>query len=157
MGPLIDVAVFLGVSSGAHGAGRPQRHKIPSHAEPLAPELPSAPSAATGLEFIDRHNAISLEVAHPFERGAARERVNQLLQFWREAYGVRSEWRGDRVFMQGTVRGVHINAVFDVADDVVTALARDPGWFWRARAHAYVEWMLKKYLHPTYQEPRGGW
>jgi hypothetical protein len=106
---------------------------------------------------IDRDNAISLEVPHPFARAAARERVSQLLQFWREAYGVVSEWRGDRVFMHGHVHGVSIHALFDVSDGVVFAVARDPGWFWRARAQSYVEWMLRKYLHPTYQEPAEGW
>jgi len=110
-----------------------------------------------GLAETERLHAIALEVPHHFERRAARERVTQLLQFWREAYGVVSEWRGDRVLMHGSVRGVAIDALFDVADGSVLAVARDPGWFWRARAHAYVEWMLRKYLHPTYQEPRDGW
>jgi hypothetical protein len=110
-----------------------------------------------GLAETERLHAIALEVPHHFERRAARERVTQLLQFWREAYGVVSEWRGDRVLMHGSVRGVSIDALFDVADGSVFAVARDPGWFWRARAHAYVEWMLRKYLHPTYQEPRDGW
>lgn len=110
-----------------------------------------------GLAETERLHAIALEVPHHFERRAARERVTQLLQFWREAYGVVSEWRGDRVLMHGSVRGVSIDALFDVADGSVLAVARDPGWFWRARAHAYVEWMLRKYLHPTYQEPRDGW
>jgi len=117
---------------------------------------PAALAAGRQLE-LERGNDISLEVPHAFERPAARERVMQLLQFWRQAYGVVSEWRGDLVSIHGRVHGVAIHALFEVSDSAVFAVARDPGWFWRAHAHSYVERMLKKYLHPTYQEPAGGW
>ena len=117
---------------------------------------PAALAAGQQLE-LDSGNGISLEVPHAFERAAARERVSQLLQFWREAYGVVSEWRGDLVSIHGRVHGVAIHALFEVSDGAVFAVARDPGWFWRAHAHSYVERMLKKYLHPTYQERAGGW
>lgn len=119
--------------------------------DPLPPE-----AAPTALE-VGGEDPIELRVSHPFERATARERIAQLLRFWREAYGVLSEWQGNRVRMQGSVLGIDVQGLLLVTDGAVVGVARNPGWPWRSRAQSYVEWMLRKYLHPTYAEPPRTW
>ena len=64
-----------------------------------------------------------------------------------------SEWRGDRVFLSGSVYGIKIEALFAIDGAHVTAFATDPGWPWRGQVTNYVDRKLKKYMHPTYDEP----
>jgi hypothetical protein len=110
-----------------------------------SPSFPATLRAtAKGLEF---------KISHTFERTEARERVRQLLHYWKERFGVVSEWSGDHVLMSGRVYGVEIIAALDVTDGEVVGVARDPGFFWRGQAHSYVEGKLKKYLNPSYQDP----
>jgi hypothetical protein len=117
---------------------------------PVAPEpVPAAPPPL----IVDGAHALILRVVHTFSRATARERVMQLLDYWRERFGVRSEWRGDRVFMSGSVAGVDIQARLDVTDSSVEGVASDPGWVWRSSGTAYVERKLRKYLSPSYDDP----
>lgn len=131
----------------AHGLAKAAEDKATTDGEASASRAPPA----------ERPGDISLAVPHHFDRASARVRVGQLLQFWREAHGVMSEWRGDRAVLRGAVHGVSIDALLDVSDGAVFAVARDPGWLLRSKVKDYVSWMLKKYLHPTYQEPAEGW
>ena len=39
------------------------------------------------------------------------------------------------------------------AESGVTGFARDPGWPVRSQVLKYVDRKLKKYMHPTYDEP----
>jgi hypothetical protein len=128
----------------------------PAATPPVRPApLPPEP-APTALE-VGGEDPIELRVPHAFARATARERITQLLLFWREAYGVLSEWQGNRVRMQGSVLGIDVQGLLLVTDGAVVGLARNPGWLWRGRAQSYVEWMLRKYLHPTYAEPPRDW
>lgn len=102
---------------------------------------------------IDASRALKLSVGHAFERPEARERVGYLLAYWARRFGIASEWRGDRVFLTGQVWGIDIKAVFTVEDHAVRALAHDPGTMFASAAHGYVNRKLRKYLHPTYDEP----
>ena len=98
-------------------------------------------------------NRVTLKVEHHFTRADARERVTQLLDYWSRRFGVKSEWRGYRVFLTGRVLGIDIKALFDVTDHDVLALASDPGTVLRGSAERYVDKKLHKYLSPTYDEP----
>ncbi len=122
---------------------------------PVAVALPPpAPPAASPTEpVVDEAGEIQLTVAHHFERGVAKERVSQLLSYWNDRFQVKNEWHGDRVFVSGSVFGVEIKALFEVTDDGVVCRSKDPGMVWRSKGAQYVENKLKKYLHPTYEEP----
>jgi len=137
----------------ARATRRPGAGAASPAAVPLPPPAQLAPSPAE----VGGEDPIELNVPHAFERATARERVSQLLRFWREAYGVRSSWQGDRVRMQGSVLGIDVQGQLLVTDAAVVGLARNPGWLWREKAQSYVDWMLRKYLHPTYAEPARSW
>jgi hypothetical protein len=160
-GEAASLVVFLAFAARA-GPPRECRHKMPAVAsaidstsagDELEVRSPSPATSQSGDGAPGRFDALWLQVPHPFLRTIARERISMLLDFWRVAYGVLSEWHGDRVLIRGQVRGIDIRASFEVADDTVSATASDPGWFWRGRIRSYVQSMLKKYLHPTYQAP----
>lgn len=116
-----------------------------------ASALPGPPFDAP-LES-DLENTIGLTVPHGFSQAEAQVRVSQLLAYWGERFGVTSVWRGDRVCLSGSILGKDIEAIFLVTGRGVRATAKDPGWPWRGRIRSYVDGKLKKYLHPTYEEP----
>ncbi|MCA2978194.1 MAG: polyhydroxyalkanoic acid system family protein [Myxococcaceae bacterium] len=120
----------------------------------LAGPADDAPDELAPPPFVLESGArLSLSVGHLFNRSAARERIGHLLAYWAERFGVKSTWRGDRVFLTGRVWGIDIRAVFDVQDHLVLATAHDPGSWLTPRARDYVNQKLRKYLHPTYVEP----
>lgn len=102
---------------------------------------------------IDASRSLRLSVGHPFERAEARERIGYLLEYWAGRFGIVNSWRGDRVFLTGKVFGVEVRAVFTVEAGAVQAIAYDPGTFLASAARGYVNRKLRKYLHPTYEEP----
>jgi hypothetical protein len=102
---------------------------------------------------LDVASAIKLSVGHTFDRAVARERIGYLLEYWGKRFGVQSEWHGDRVFLTGRVLGVEIKAIFSVQEKAVFAMAYDPGTFLASAAQSYVNKKLRKYLHPTYEDP----
>ncbi|MBL8920617.1 MAG: polyhydroxyalkanoic acid system family protein [Myxococcaceae bacterium] len=117
-------------------------------------EAPAVERAAEGEPFvIDSATAIKMSVGHAFGVAEARERVGYLLDYWGRRFGVKREWRGDRVFLTGSVWGVEIKAVFRVEPHAVFAMAWDPGTMFASAAQRYVRQKLKKYLHPTYDDP----
>jgi hypothetical protein len=111
------------------------------------------PSVETEPFVIEATSALKLTVAHAFDRPVARERITYLLNYWSERFGVQNQWLGDRVFLSGRVWGVEIRAVFTVADGVVLAVANDPRTMLASAAQGYVHKKLRKYLHPTYEDP----
>lgn len=139
------VAAAADTPSEAHAGAQPPAQPAASPAQ-VTPPPAADPFDLTG-------NTISLEVPHAFPRASARERVGYLLDYWNHRFGVKSEWRGDSVFLSGHVFGMQIRARFDVTDSAVTGIAADPGWFWRGKAESYVTKKLKKYLHPDYADP----
>lgn len=89
---------------------------------------------------------------HSFSRAEARLRVQQLLDYWKQRFGVTPTWHGDVAHVVGRVFGVEFDADVTVSDHEVKAQTSDPGSFFRGAAVDYVRRKLKKYLHPTYQE-----
>jgi len=109
---------------------------------------------AAGEPFvIEATSALKMTVGHAFELPVARERITYLLNYWSERFGVQNEWHGDRVFLSGRVWGVDIRAVFTVQEKAVYAIAHDPRTLLTSAAQSYVYKKLRKYLHPTYEEP----
>jgi Putative polyhydroxyalkanoic acid system protein (PHA_gran_rgn) len=154
--------MVVGVSASADSRRRaPVRGQVNSSsaAKLIAPPIASPPLASVVAEIppppvvLDEHDAISVRVPHAFDRQGAHERISQLLAYWSDRFGVKNEWRGDRVFITGTVYGLEIKAIFEVNEGDVACRSNDPGSFWRAKAMRYVENKLRKYLSPTYAEP----
>ena len=98
-------------------------------------------------------STLTFDKPHSFSRADARVRVQQLLDYWSERFGVRTEWVGDKARIDGAVMGMPVHGWVLVADHRVEAAASDPGVFFRSRARNYISSKLSKYLHPTYQEP----
>jgi hypothetical protein len=98
-------------------------------------------------------NTITLLVGHHFSRSDAHERVQQLVDYWKNRYHVSQSWSGDRVAISGTVVGVPFQAFLEVTDGAVRCESSDPGALLRGSARDYVQKKLRKYLHPQYAEP----
>lgn len=109
------------------------------------------PETTTPPEMSD--DRLDFNVPHEMTREAAKERVKQLLDYWAERFGLKSQWDGFRVAMSGQIWGISIKGLLDVGDHEVLAVANDPGSIWRRMARDYVGGKLKKYLHPLYAEP----
>lgn len=118
-----------------------------------AGEVAAQPTVVAAQDAKPSAHNVNLSVGHTLTRDDARTRVEQLLAYWGKRFGVKSEWTGFRVSLSGIVWGVSIDAHFDVSDHDVSATAVDPGFAWRHVAQDYVSKKLKKYLHPSYQEP----
>jgi hypothetical protein len=93
------------------------------------------------------------KVEHHFNVEDARARTQMLLDYWSKAFGVKARWEGDRVYIQGRVIGVQIDAYIDVRPDFVGGEGADPGPLMRGMARDYVQKKLQKYMHPQYLEP----
>lgn len=123
--------------------------------------LTETETAADGAPFEEERKAIASEgpplrvaVGHSFVRAEARARLGYMLKYWADRFGIEATWSGDSVSVSGKMFGMAFNAVFDVHDHDVVAIAKDPqSYFFTGRARAYVEKKLLKYLHPTYAEP----
>lgn len=119
----------------------------------LTASVASAEAEAPAPFEVAEENRISVSVAHHFARSEALERLGYLLDYWKRAFNIRHEWRGNQVFISGSIFGLKVKAQFSVTDEAVVAVAADPGWPWRGRAEGYVTGKLKKYMHPTYDDP----
>jgi hypothetical protein len=93
------------------------------------------------------------KVDHHFSVADARARTQMMLDYWKKAYGVRSSWEGDRVYISGRVIGVQIDAFIDVTPESVGGEGADPGFLMRGVARDYVQKKLQKYMHPEFREP----
>lgn len=128
-------------------------------AAPARADAPLA-HAATGVTGprpepfeIPEEGRLQISVGHHFALSQVIARVGYLLEYWKKRFDISSEWRGNRVFLSGEVYGVKVVAVFEVSAEAVRGFATDPGWPWRGQVSAYVDRKLKKYLHPSYDEP----
>jgi hypothetical protein len=97
--------------------------------------------------------SLSTRVAHVLSVSDAHVRIQQMLEYWHQRFGIESKWDGDCATVTGKVYGVDFRARFDVLDGAVNAEATDPGPFLRGRITDYTVKKLKKYLSPNYSEP----
>jgi hypothetical protein len=107
----------------------------------------------SALASAEDRKVIDVTVAHSFSKAEAKERLGYLLKYWDDRFSVKNAWTDDTVAVSGRVYGISIRATFSVTDTQVSAVAQDPGFFWRSRTKSYVEKKMKKYLHPQYLEP----
>lgn len=126
-------------------------------AEDDAPDdatLQSLAAPAEGDPFsIEEAGRLTIAVNHAFARSEAATRLSYLLAYWKKRFKIANEWRGDRVFVSGSVYGIKIQAMFAINDSRIVGFAHDPGWPWRGQVQAYVDRKLKKYLSLNYDDP----
>lgn len=131
-----------------------------------APALADAPleaaaTVATGLTGpaqpdpfeIEESGRLTIAVKHQYAFTEVMARLGYLLSYWKQRFDISSEWRGNRVFLTGKVYGIKVQAMFEVSATAVSGFAKDPGWPWRGQVSTYVDRKLKKYLHPTFDDP----
>ncbi len=103
--------------------------------------------------FIEESGRLTIAVTHAFARSEAAVRLSYLLAYWKKRFQIANEWRGDRVFVSGSVYGIKIQAMFAINDSRIVGFAHDPGWPWRGQVQTYVDRKLKKYLSVNYDDP----
>jgi hypothetical protein len=102
--------------------------------------------------FASDEEKMHFDVEHHFTKADARARAQMLFEYWRRAYGVDTQWDGDRAHVVGRVLGIDINAVLEVTDQHIGGDGDDPGPIFRGLAKSYVTKKLQKYMHPQYLE-----
>jgi hypothetical protein len=110
------------------------------------------PAAAPQDEGPGPGEPLKFQIGHHFARTDAKVRVQQLLSYWTQAFGVKNHWEGDHARLRGKVLGVAFQARLDVTDTSVGGEATDPGALFRAAASDYVKRKLRKYLSPHYDD-----
>ena len=138
---------FLAMLAVATSVSALAQDRAPVDAALLVAPVEGDPFAITEI------GRLSVSVGHHFPRSEAAQRLGYLLDYWKKRFNIDSEWRGDRVFLSGTVYGIKIQAMFAISDAGVVGFARDPGWPWRGQVMHYVDGKLRKYLNPTYDDP----
>ena len=63
---------------------------------------------------------MKFDVNHSLSKDQARERVQKLMTYWGDKYGVKSEWNGDQASVLGKVMGINLEANFEVRDGQVS-------------------------------------
>lgn len=98
------------------------------------------------------HDVMHFRVGHTFSAIDAHARLELLLAYWRERFGVETQWVGNEARLTGRIFGVEFVGSIRVGKNAVTADATDPGLLKRGIAYAYIDKKLKKYMHPTFKE-----
>jgi putative polyhydroxyalkanoate system protein len=91
---------------------------------------------------------MKLEVPHALSKDEARKRVEALLRYWTEKYGVQTTWNGDAVSVSGRFIGMSLHAQMVVGDSKVGGEASDPGLLFREKARQYLTRKFNDYLDP---------
>lgn len=92
---------------------------------------------------------LTFEVPHALSKDEAKQRIEQLTQYWGSKYGVKSQWSGDQAQVNGKVMGVQIDAILRVHDNKVGGDATDPGMLLRGQAKKYLTHKFNAYLDPS--------
>jgi hypothetical protein len=106
------------------------------------------PAAASA----DPSSKMVFKAPHHFSRAEAKMRVQQLLDYWAQRFGVRTNWDGDSAHIRGKVAGVEVDGYLVVNELEVDGEAADPGFPMAGSARNYIQKKLQKYLHPQYLE-----
>lgn len=104
------------------------------------------------LPTMAQASPLSFRSKHTFSLKEAKERVQLMLQYWKERYGVSFYWAGERAYISGSMFGVHWDAELQIQGNEVSAEMTDPGPWLRKPARDYLEKKLLKYLHPNFKD-----
>lgn len=92
---------------------------------------------------------MKFEVPHTLSKDEARKRVEQLLKYWKEKYGVTASWAGDGAKVIGKVMGINLDANFTITDGAIQGEGTDPGMLLRGQAKSYLQKKFSTVLDPS--------
>ena len=82
---------------------------------------------------------MKFEIPHTLSKDDARKRVEQLLKYWMDKYGVKAEWAGEGAKVIGKVMGINLDASFTITDGAIQGEGTDPGMLLRSQAKSYLQ------------------
>ncbi|HEY8212206.1 MAG TPA: polyhydroxyalkanoic acid system family protein [Myxococcaceae bacterium] len=91
---------------------------------------------------------IKLDIPHSLPKGEAKQRVEKLVSYWSNKYGVSAQWSGDAAKLSGKVLGISLAADLEVREGKVDGEATDPGFLFRDKAKKYLTEKFARYLDP---------
>jgi Putative polyhydroxyalkanoic acid system protein (PHA_gran_rgn) len=92
---------------------------------------------------------MKFEVPHTLSKDDARKRVEQLLKYWAEKYGVKADWSGDGAKVIGKVMGINLDANFTITEGAIKGEGTDPGMLLRGQAKSYLQKKFSAALDPS--------
>ena len=91
---------------------------------------------------------MKFEVPHSLSKDEARKRVEQLLKYWTDKYGVKANWSGDGAKVIGKVMGINLDANFTITEGAIQGEGTDPGMLLRGQAKSYLQNKFSAVLDP---------
>jgi hypothetical protein len=76
-------------------------------------------------------------------------RINRLIAYLSREIGLKTVWKNNIAYVQGTYKIVAINAAIVIQPSGVMVVAEDPGMLFRSKAEAYLKEQLATYLNPA--------
>lgn len=92
---------------------------------------------------------MKFEVSHSLPKDEAKKRVELLLHYWGNKYGVKADWSGDGAKLNGKVMGINLDASFVITDKALQGEGTDPGMLLRGQAKAYLQKKFGAVLDPS--------
>jgi len=92
---------------------------------------------------------MKIEVPHSLSKDEARKRIEQLLKYWTDKYGVKTDWSGDGAKVNGKVMGINLDARFTITDGAIQGEGTDPGMLLRGQAKSYLQKKFSTVLDPS--------
>ena len=92
---------------------------------------------------------MKFDVPHSLPKDEAKKRVQQLVDYWGQKYGVKCQWNGDQASVSGRVMGITLDANFEVREGLVCGEGTDPGMLLRNKAKQYIQGKFNDFLDPS--------
>lgn len=92
---------------------------------------------------------MNISQKHTLDKAEARRRVEKLTNNWKDEYGMKVDWNGDKAHVEGDIKGIHVDAHVTVTDNSIDAIGTDPGFLLRKVATAYLQTQLASCLDPS--------
>lgn len=92
---------------------------------------------------------LKFEVPHSLPKDEVKKRVEQLLTYWGNKYGVKADWQGEGAKLVGKVMGIQLDASFVITDKAVAGEGTDPGMLLRGQAKSYLQKKFGEVVDPN--------
>lgn len=92
---------------------------------------------------------MKFDVSHSLPKDEAKQRVQKLVDYWGDKYGVKCTWEGEKARVNGKVMGITLDANFEVKEGCVIGEGTDPGMLLRGQAKKYIQGKIDAFLDPA--------